>query len=108
MLLIFLLLYVLLTLLWHVPPWVGAGYLVLSLLSFAAYARDKSAARSGRWRTRESTLHLLALLGGWPGALLAQRHLNHKSAKPGFLALYWLTVLLNCALFLGLSWWQVS
>ncbi|MBL8421138.1 MAG: cold shock and DUF1294 domain-containing protein, partial [Dechloromonas sp.] len=43
-------------------------YAFVSLIAFAAYALDKSAARSGRWRTAESTLHLLSLVGGWPGA----------------------------------------
>ncbi|MGL6045682.1 MAG: DUF1294 domain-containing protein, partial [Vogesella sp.] len=38
-----------------------------------------------------------ALLGGWPGAALAQYVFNHKSTKPSFRRLYWLTVLLNVA-----------
>lgn len=53
-------------------------------------------ARDGRWRIAENTLHLLALLGGWPGALLAQYRLRHKSSKPAFLIIFWATVLLNC------------
>lgn len=66
-----------------------------SLLAFAAYALDKTAARAGRWRTRESTLHLLALIGGWPGALLAQRQFRHKTSKASFRIAFWTTVLLN-------------
>ena len=54
-------------------PLVLALYLGASLVTFAAYALDKSAAQKGQWRTRESTLHLLGLIGGWPGALIAQR-----------------------------------
>ncbi len=103
MLLLFLLLYAALTRLWQVPLQVGAGYLGLSLLCFVVYARDKSAACSGQWRTRESTLHLLALLGGWPGALLAQQRLRHKTSKTRFLLLFWLTVLINIAGFVLLS-----
>ncbi|MFN4360183.1 MAG: DUF1294 domain-containing protein [Hylemonella sp.] len=68
------------------------GTLVMSLLSYALYAADKRAAHHRRRRVPERTLHLLALLGGWPGALLAQRHLRHKTAKPRFLLVYWLTV----------------
>lgn len=59
-------------------------YLFISLLTLAAYARDKSAARQMRWRTPESHLHLLALLGGWPGAWLGQRLFRHKTKKTGF------------------------
>jgi uncharacterized membrane protein YsdA (DUF1294 family) len=68
----------------------------LSVVAFLAYALDKSAARAGRWRTQENTLHLLALAGGWPGALVAQQQLRHKSAKTSFLVVFWATVLLNC------------
>lgn len=74
-----------------------AGYFVASCVTFIAYAWDKSAARRGKWRTAESTLHFLALAGGWPGALAAQRLLRHKSSKQKFLVVYWLTVFLNVA-----------
>ncbi|HSP01762.1 MAG TPA: DUF1294 domain-containing protein [Thioalkalivibrio sp.] len=73
-----------------------AWYLVACVITFSAYALDKSAARRGRWRTRESTLHLLSLAGGWPGALMAQQWLRHKSKKQSFRRWFWLTVLLNC------------
>ncbi|MBL8421498.1 MAG: DUF1294 domain-containing protein, partial [Dechloromonas sp.] len=51
-------------------------------------------------RTAESTLHLLSLVGGWPGALVAQNRLRHKSRKASFLVAFWATVMLNCG-FLG-------
>lgn len=73
-----------------------AGYLLVSAITFMAYAADKSAARQGRWRVPEASLHLLALLGGWPGALLAQRMFRHKTRKQPFRTVFWLTVLLNC------------
>ncbi len=76
-------------------------YLVASLVAFFTYAFDKSAARRDQWRIRESTLHLFALLGGWPGALAAQRLLRHKSAKASFQATFWVTVALNCG---ALGW----
>jgi len=72
-------------------------YLLASIVAFVAYAVDKSAARRGKWRTRESTLHLLSLVGGWPGALLAQHILHHKSRKLSFQVVFWFTVALNCA-----------
>ena len=79
-------------------------YCLLSLLTFGLYAIDKQAARRGRWRTRESTLHLLALCGGWPGALLAQRWIRHKSRKAAFQLRFWLTVLLNCTALASVVW----
>lgn len=81
----------------NLPLIVPAAYVVISLLTFVAYAIDKSAARRGRWRTKEGTLHVLALVGGWPGALVAQQTLRHKSKKASFRVVFWATVLLNCA-----------
>ena len=78
-----------------------AGYVALSLLTFIAYALDKSAARRGAWRTSESTLLLLGLVGGWPGGLLAQETLRHKSKKTSFRVAFWITVVVNCA---ALAW----
>ncbi|WEF35009.1 DUF1294 domain-containing protein [Pseudoduganella chitinolytica] len=76
----------------------GAALLAaLNLVTYVAYARDKSAARTGRRRTPENTLLLLGLIGGWPGALLAQRRLRHKTAKASFQVRFWLTVLVNVA-----------
>lgn len=70
-------------------------YLGASILTFVVYALDKSAAEAGRWRTKEDTLHLLALVGGWPGALFAQQLLRHKSSKRSFRMVYWITVAIN-------------
>lgn len=77
-------------------------YIALSLLTFLAYALDKSAAKRGAWRTQESTLHLFALAGGWPGALIAQQKLRHKSKKESFRFVFWVTVLLNVGVFVWL------
>ena len=77
-------------------------YLVISLATFVAYAFDKSAAKRGGWRTSENTLHLLSLVGGWPGALVAQSRLRHKSRKQSFRVVFWVTVILNCAAFVWL------
>jgi uncharacterized membrane protein YsdA (DUF1294 family)/cold shock CspA family protein len=73
-------------------------YLVVSCLAFAIYGFDKSAAKDDRWRTPEGTLHMLGLLGGWPGALVAQRLFRHKSRKPSFQLMFWIVVVLNCAI----------
>lgn len=89
-------LFTLLITLYHFAPLaIFSLYLALSMLTFAVYALDKNAARQQAWRTPENILHLLSLSGGWMGALLAQRYLHHKSRKPSFQLIFWLTVLLN-------------
>lgn len=86
------------------PLSVPGFYLATSIVAFAAYALDKSAARNDRRRTQESTLHLFALIGGWPGALAAQRLLRHKTRKASFQLVFWITVTLNC----GVLGWLLS
>jgi uncharacterized membrane protein YsdA (DUF1294 family)/cold shock CspA family protein len=83
----------------RIPPQILMLYIVVSLLTFIVYALDKSAAKNGAWRTQESTLHLLSIAGGWPGALIAQKKLRHKSKKQSFRSVFWVTVLLNCGAF---------
>lgn len=72
-------------------------YGVMSVIAFAIYAKDKNAAETGQWRTPETTLHVLSLLGGWPGAAIAQSFLRHKSKKISFRIIYWITVMANFA-----------
>ena len=98
---LFLALLVVATLVGTMPILVPIVYLVLSPITFLAYAFDKSAAESARHRTPESTLFLFGLIGGWPGAILAQQLFRHKSSKREFQTTFWMTVVLNCG---GLIW----
>ena len=66
---------------------------VISAAAFVVHWFDKRQAESDQWRTPENTLHVLELLGGWPGAFLAQRIFRHKTAKPGYQIVFWLIVL---------------
>ncbi len=86
------------------PLWVPSLYLLASLAALGVYGLDKWAARTDRWRTAESTLHLLALVGGWPGALIAQQAFRHKTQKASFRIVFWATVALNCAALAVLLW----
>lgn len=95
----FLLIYIVTSMLWRTSFWWTAAYVGLSLLTFLVYALDKTAAIKNRWRTSENTLHALALFGGWPGALLAQQILRHKSTKVEFRRVFWATVVLNVVAF---------
>ncbi|WP_063655157.1 DUF1294 domain-containing protein [Aliivibrio fischeri] len=74
-------------------------YLGMSLLTYAMYAVDKNAAKKGNWRTPENTLHVLSLLGGWPGALFAQNQFRHKSKKQPFKTILWITIFVNIGAF---------
>jgi uncharacterized membrane protein YsdA (DUF1294 family)/cold shock CspA family protein len=79
----------------HLPVPVLWFYLAASFITLMVYWKDKSAARKGEWRTPESTLHSLALFGGWPGALIAQTVLRHKSSKTSFRIVFFVTVFFN-------------
>jgi len=82
-------------------PLVPLVYGCVSVLTFGFYAVDKWKASRGRWRVTETRLHLLSVIGGWPGAVLAHRYLRHKSRKVGFRRVFWATVVINCA---GCAW----
>jgi uncharacterized membrane protein YsdA (DUF1294 family)/cold shock CspA family protein len=76
-----------------------ALYYGASIITYGCYSRDKTAAQNAGRRIPESTLHLMSLVGGWPGALIAQVLLRHKTRKPSFLLGYWFTVIVNCIAF---------
>lgn len=85
----------------YIPKNLALLYLGASIVTFIAYASDKSKAQRDAWRTPESTLHSLALVGGWPGAAIAQQTLRHKSQKRDFRIVFWFTVVANCS---ALAW----
>ena len=82
-----------------VPAALSLGYLLMSAVSYIAYVLDKDAAgKPKRQRTPEATLHLLDVLGGWPGALIAQQQMRHKTVKASFQAGFWISVVANLVL----------
>ena len=83
------------------PKW-ALFFAVLSVWLYVLYGWDKRAAQNGRRRISEKQLHLTALFGGWPGAWLARRQFRHKTSKQPFIRLFWLCVLLNIAVTIGL------
>lgn len=75
--------------------WIFLASLVLSAFSMGQYGWDKSAAKGGRWRVSESSLQFVALLGGWPGAALAQQIFRHKTQKRSFQDVFLGAIILN-------------
>ncbi len=83
--------------------------LLINLITFISYGLDKRAAIKGKRRTRERTLHLMALMGGSPAALFAQKKFRHKTAKLSFRITYWAIVVLQVIVLLALTYrWTVG
>ena len=78
-----------------VPWWLLGAYGLMSALTFVVYAADKRAARRARRRVPEATLLNLGLLCGWPGAVVAQQVLRHKTIKQSFRRSFWQSVVVN-------------
>lgn len=67
----------------------------INITTFVAYALDKRAAIRHAWRVPENTLHALEFLGGWLGALIAQKLLRHKTNKKSFKKMFLLMIFLE-------------
>ena len=68
---------------------------VMSLATFVVYGVDKRRAKQEGNRISELKLHILSLLGGWPGAIAGQKLFRHKTVKKSFRFIFWLTVIGN-------------
>lgn len=90
----------------------AAAYLIvvagMSLATFVAYGLDKRRAVNGCRRISERTLHLLAFLGGWPGALIGQRQFRHKTQKVTFRIVFWIVVILHLGIVSAVSYALVT
>jgi uncharacterized membrane protein YsdA (DUF1294 family) len=80
-------------------------FLCINVFSLLIYIYDKHAARQHKQRIAERQLHLLALCGGWPAALLTQQLLHHKNKKKYFVGWTYFLALLNVLLVFAL-WWN--
>lgn len=86
----------------YLPPIIFVIFIIASSVTFLIYAKDKRAAKQDEWRVSENKLHLCSLCFGWPGAIIAQQTLRHKSTKQPFRLIFMFTVLMNVALLAGL------
>ena len=83
-------------------------YGVASVVAFILYGYDKQQARHGRWRTPEKLLHGVELLGGWPGALVAQQVFRHKTRKVPFQVWFWLIVTVHQAVWVDVLFLKIT
>ena len=83
---------------------VAGWYVVAGGVTFLAYFRDKRASLRGGWRVRERTLHVMGVLGGWPGGMLGRRLLRHKTRRWRFTASLWGSAALHAAGWAGVLW----
>lgn len=58
--------------------------IIINLIAFFAMFIDKKKAQKGKWRIKESTLLILALIGGSIGAISGMYIFHHKTQKPRF------------------------
>jgi uncharacterized membrane protein YsdA (DUF1294 family) len=83
-------------------------YLVASLFAYYFYWDDKRRAKLGEWRIPEANLHFWALIGGWPGAFIAQQQFRHKTKKLSFQLVFWLIVIVHQVLWFDWLWRDVQ
>ena len=82
---------------------------IFSFWVYRTLAYDKKRAQTDQWRIPESTLHVLELLGGWPGSFVAQRRFRHKTSKPSYQFAFWIIVVAYQAVaFEYLANWKYS
>ncbi|MBQ3581076.1 MAG: DUF1294 domain-containing protein [Bacteroidales bacterium] len=65
-------------------PAVSIYILLINLIAFVIFGIDKRKARKGQWRVPESTLFILAIIGGSIGALLGMLAFRHKTKHRKF------------------------
>jgi uncharacterized membrane protein YsdA (DUF1294 family) len=66
------------------PANIVTAFIAINFFAFAAFGIDKMKAEAGRWRVQESTLLMLAFLGGTAGAYLGRSIFKHKTRKQPF------------------------
>ena len=58
--------------------------IIINLITFLAMYIDKKKAKKGKWRTKESTLFTLVLMGGGIGGICGMYLFRHKNKKARF------------------------
>lgn len=58
--------------------------IIINIIAFFAMFIDKRKAKYGKWRIKEHTLFILALIGGSVGAIIGMYTFRHKTKKARF------------------------
>ena len=96
--------------LWRVAILAGiaTAFVLNSLFTIWFYKTDKRQAERQLRRIPEFSLHFWELFCGWPGALYAQKKYHHKWKKTSYMIVFWLYVILNVAVVLGVAFPELS
>lgn len=78
---------------------------IISVLTISLYSLDKHASLKQSQRVPEASLHIAALLGGWPGALIARPLLRHKTRKSRFIIFFWMSIVVNFFCLYVITWY---
>jgi uncharacterized membrane protein YsdA (DUF1294 family)/cold shock CspA family protein len=87
------------------------SYVFLSILTIILYGYDKQHAITGQWRIPEIYMHVLELMGGWPGALMGQNDFSHKTRKSAYRRRLWLIIALHGVVwtaYLASKYWKLA
>ena len=87
------------------PLSVVVFFIAISVFTWLLFAWDKYKAIKGKWRIKEASLHLLSLVGGWPGALIALKSFNHKHSKAAFTRVLYLIVIIHLMMWGGVIYY---
>ena len=77
--------------------------LIINIIAFLAMLIDKKKAEKGKWRIKESTLLILALIGGSIGAIAGMYTFHHKTKKPRFFIGIPVIIVLQIMLIIAIS-----
>lgn len=83
-----------------------AGLIGMNVVTLALYEYDKRQAVAGGTRIPEGALHAAALLGGSPGAAVAQALFRHKTRKRSFRIVFIAIVVLQVVMIYG--YWRLT
>lgn len=80
---------------------------VISLISVIVCVADKSRAKKGKWRIKESTLFLLSALGGSAAMYITMRVIHHKTLHKRFMIGIPLIIIIQATLLISVRYFGI-